>query len=60
MKDLRYVPAVAWECPCGKEPPYIRATTLPVRTLVSLHEPVCPFCGRRYEDEYRIPRYGRP
>jgi hypothetical protein len=25
-----------------------------VRTLVSLRESVCPFCGRPYQDEYRL------
>jgi hypothetical protein len=56
MTDTRYVPAVVWECPCGKEPPGRWSTTTPVRTVVSLREPVCPFCGRRYQDEYRIPK----
>jgi hypothetical protein len=51
----------AWECPCGMEGPKRGALATPVRTLVSLREPVCPFCGRQYCDEYRLePRGTRP
>ena len=37
-----------WECPCGREEPRPGATTTPVRTLVSLRELWCPFCGRTH------------
>jgi hypothetical protein len=43
-----------WECPCGAEPPKRGSNVAPVRTLVSLREPRCPFCGRAYKDEYRV------
>lgn len=43
-----------WECPCGAEPPKHGSNVMPVRTLVSLREPHCPFCGRAYKDEYRF------
>ncbi len=48
-------PASHWECPCGNEDPKSDATTTPVRTMVSLREPRCPFCHREYRPEYRIP-----
>jgi hypothetical protein len=41
-----------WECPCGHEEPKPHAKTSPVRTVVSLREPVCPFCGREFREEY--------
>jgi len=41
--------ADSWECPCGREEPAPGARTVPVRTLVSLREPRCPFCRREYE-----------
>jgi hypothetical protein len=40
-------PAVAWECPCGRE----RNANW---TLISLREPRCRYCGRAYKDEYRV------
>jgi hypothetical protein len=44
-----------WECPCGTEPPKPPwQTATPVRTVVALREPICPFCGRPYRDEYRV------
>ncbi len=46
--------AVAWECPCGREPSKRGSTVVPLRTLVSLMQPACPFCGRKYEDEFRV------
>lgn len=46
--------ATAWECPCGREPPKRGSTLTSVRTLVSLREPRCGFCGRPYRDEYRV------
>lgn len=42
-----------WECPCGTEPPKRGRTATPVRTVVSLMQPACPFCGRAYQPEYR-------
>jgi hypothetical protein len=44
----------AWECPCGEDPTEPGTTATHVRTLVALREPVCPFCGRAYKDEYRV------
>lgn len=46
--------AVAWECPCGHEPPKHKNAAAPNWTLVSLMQPACPFCGRKYRDEYRV------
>ena len=46
-------PATEWECPCGSEPPK-SGTAIPVRTLILLREPACPFCGGRYRGEYRF------
>jgi hypothetical protein len=43
----------AWECPCGQEAAEPGSTTRPVRTLVSLREPACPFCGGPFEKRYR-------
>jgi hypothetical protein len=43
-----------WECPCGTEPPKRGRAATPVRTIVSLREPRCPFCNRPYKDEYRL------
>jgi hypothetical protein len=42
-------PAASWECPCGREEPKPGSRTVPVRTLVALREPSCPFCGRTHE-----------
>jgi hypothetical protein len=42
----------SWECPCGAEPPKRLRDATPVRTLNSLREPRCVFCGRRYQTEY--------
>jgi hypothetical protein len=45
-----------WVCPCGTEPPGRGHGT-----ILSLREPVCPFCGRKFfsggkfRDEYRRP-----
>jgi hypothetical protein len=36
-----------WECPCGRGP-RTPSGSKPVRTLVSLRAPACPFCGRAY------------
>ena len=41
-----------WECPCGREP---GRSTRPVRTVVSLREPACPFCGRAFRPEWMRP-----
>ena len=48
----RYVGSCLWwECPCGTEPTkHGKAAT--VRTIVSLREPRCPFCGKAYREEY--------
>ena len=51
-------PAAHWSCPCGSEP-LRRGRATPVATLVSLREPSCPFCDRRFRDEYRRDA-GRP
>ena len=42
-----------WECPCGTEPPKPGARTIPVRTIVSLMVPWCPWCKRAFREEYR-------
>jgi hypothetical protein len=47
-------PASHWACPCGMEKPKPGQTTTPVRTVVSLIQPRCPFCGKAYRDEYRM------
>jgi hypothetical protein len=44
-----------WECPCGREPPASEFSATPVRTEISLTQPECPFCGRKYHEEYRVP-----
>jgi len=54
------VPADSWECPCGRAPAKPGSTTTPVRTVVSIREPACPFCGAGYKDEFRIPREQSP
>lgn len=41
-----------WECPCGTES---KNGAKPMRTLVSLREPWCPFCGTTFREEYRRP-----
>jgi hypothetical protein len=41
-----------WECPCGLEPPKPGSTLAPTQTVVSLREPTCPFCGRKFREEY--------
>ena len=46
--------AVAWKCPCGQEPTKHENAAVPNWTLVSLMQPTCPFCGRKYRDEYRV------
>ena len=46
-----------WACPCGEEPAKPGRAT-PVATLVSLREPVCPFCRRPFREEYRRPVSG--
>ena len=43
-----------WECPCGQEPCKPGRTTTPVRTLVSLREPYCRFCGKAYQEEWQL------
>ncbi len=48
------IPPDGWECPCGKEPGKPGSTVTPTRTFVSLREVLCPFCGRKYKDEYRV------
>jgi hypothetical protein len=37
-----------WVCPCGRDHPSSGA-----RTIVSLTQPACPFCGRKFCDEYK-------
>jgi hypothetical protein len=51
---MTLAPATAWECPCGHDKPEPGQTMTPVRTLVSLMAPRCPFCGRDYRDDYRV------
>ncbi len=43
-----------WECPCGREEPRPESKTTPVRTIVSLREPWCPFCAREFREEYVV------
>jgi hypothetical protein len=45
-------PASTWTCPCGTETPGAGAAT-PAGTVVSIREPKCPFCDRKYKPEYR-------
>jgi hypothetical protein len=44
-----------WECPCG----HARSKSLngakPERTLVSLREPLCSFCGDAHQPDYERP-----
>lgn len=51
MRAPDLVPADNWECPCGRE-----GKSGFARTLVAIREPRCPFCGRAYKDEFRVPR----
>jgi hypothetical protein len=44
----------AWQCPCGSDPPKHPGSPTPTLTLVSLREPRCPHCGRRYRPEYEL------
>jgi hypothetical protein len=37
-----------WECPCGRDHPASGA-----RAIVSLTQPACPFCGRKFREEYK-------
>jgi len=48
------LPRAWWECPCGRRKPRPEMTTIPVRTIVSLMRPACPFCGRMFRDEFRV------
>jgi hypothetical protein len=48
-----------WGCPCGREPPKRPGAPRPVRTLVSMREPSCPFCGRKYREEWQVEGGGR-
>jgi hypothetical protein len=48
-----------WECPCGTEPPRRPSSATPVRTVVSLMEPTCPFCGLAYRKEYELKDEGK-
>jgi hypothetical protein len=41
-----------WACPCGEEPAKPGGAT-PCGTIVSLREPFCPFCGRRFAEKFR-------
>jgi hypothetical protein len=43
-----------WECPCGSEPLRRGRTATPVRTIVALHEPKCPFCEYGFRQEHRL------
>jgi hypothetical protein len=43
-----------WECPCGTELAKRADGATPTRTIVSLREPRCPFCGGGYRDEFRV------
>jgi len=52
--DIPLSSADGWACPCGKEPPKSGSTATPVKTVISLRDPTCPFCGRNYEDEHRV------
>jgi uncharacterized protein DUF3631 len=42
-----------WLCPCGQDEPKTLGGAKPVETRVSLREPRCPFCKRKYLPEYR-------
>jgi hypothetical protein len=48
-----------WLCPCSSEKRHPRSSLTPVVTIVSLLEPDCPFCGRRYRPECRRGREGK-
>jgi Protein of unknown function (DUF3631) len=41
-----------WACLCGSEQPKQGGATAEA-TLVSLRKPVCPFCGRKFKEEYK-------
>ena len=41
-----------WECLCGTERPKHPDGPTPIRTIVTLREPRCPFCGHAYRKEY--------
>jgi hypothetical protein len=45
----------AWSCPCGSEPAKNANAATPVKTLVALWVPKCPWCQRPFRDEYRLP-----
>jgi hypothetical protein len=58
-----------WECPCGPDPLKKNSVGLlrragvyatPTRTLVSMSEPFCPFCGEAFREEWRVSREGQP
>jgi hypothetical protein len=46
---------LGWRCPCRDERRSPHSTLTPVDTVVSRREPNCPFCGRQYKPEYRLP-----
>jgi hypothetical protein len=48
LPDLPIAPGGDWECPCGWDHP-----DQPKRTIVSLAQSACPFCGDKFRDEYR-------
>ena len=58
-----------WECPCGQKPlkrdsvgllRRIGVYATPTRTLVSLREPSCPFCGEGFREEWRVSTERQP
>jgi hypothetical protein len=54
VKAFPHLPRAWWECHCGREKPRRETSTIPVRTIVSLMRPACPFCGRMFREEFRV------
>jgi hypothetical protein len=52
-EKLAATPA-GWECSCGTAQPKHPGAATPVRTLVALREPWCPFCGQKYRPEFEL------
>jgi len=50
--QAHWVEGESWICPCGDETPKNSNGATLGKTIVSLREPVCPFCGRKFKEEY--------